>query len=257
MIINNNGDTLKSKKIKDIDEIYQDCFDINHLLCEEMAYQVFIKKNSIDLIYPVKIDSFKNSFYTVLDKNDQHFYYRINTFANQILDFYVFDEEKRDLFNFRTIADDAGLERLSDRARIISSGSHPRFEQMFYYSKKHAPLLIIEDTILIFNYINDKIEFYKPNGDFISSVDIKYHKNRNWKKELYLDEATNNIYTVIKDGGISTLYKVDYHNGQTTAVLKIPKFQFVQNIKVKNNILYFLFNDVEEYNYKQLFTMNI
>jgi len=261
ILINDNGDTLKSCSLQLPDFIYSDCFGINHLIDNHNASQIFIDENDIKLLYKIQKDSFLQIFKSIIGYDGRRFYIRRNELQNQVVSIYVFDTQDTAFHNFATITDDAGLERLSDKARLQSSKGYSfadaRFEEMCFYNEKPVELLIRNDSILIFNPVDCCIEIFDTTGRNMANINAGFFNSRHWDKKILQDKITGRIYTQFTKGGITTIAEIDIKNGKTGKRIKIPQMNFVQNIKINNNKIYFLYNDTSNYSYKQIYSMNI
>jgi hypothetical protein len=261
VLLTDEGDTLKSRKLNKMDALYKDCFDNHHLLTEAYAYQLHVHDEQIDLIHQIERDSLLQTFNTVIEKSGPYFYIRATESCNQIVHFYIYDTQDSSLTLWRTIADEGGLERLGDKARLQSAQGYTaadaRFEEMAFYAPKFVPLVKFSDSILIFNHVEGNIEVYSNDGELLEEIEISYHENRRWKEELFVDEATDKLYTLYKVGGISYLKQIDAASGAIVKSIKVPEFLHIEKIKVHNDKLYFLYKDTDEFDYKQLYCMNI
>lgn len=261
VLLSDQGDTLKSRNLKKMDALYRDCFNNHHLLTEEFAYQLHIHDENIDFIHPTKRDSLVKTFNTIVEKIGPYYYLKLAEYSNQVVKFYIFNSLDSSLTLWRTIADEGGLERLGDKNRLQSSKGYTatdaRFEEMAFYAPKFVPLVKRNDSLLLFNHVESRIEVYNKFGEEIGTVEISYHLDKKWKEELFVDDINGKLYTLYKRGGVSYLKQINALTGEIAKTVKIPEFLHVEKIKVHNDKLYFLFQDSQEYDYKQLFSMNI
>ena len=259
--INAEGDTLKSCEIIKPDYLYGDCFGINHLIDKYNSSQIFVDSSDIKLLYQVKKDSFLNMFKSIVGYSNHRFYIRINDVANQVVRLYLLDSRDTIFREIVTLVDEGGLERLSDKGRLQStkgySAADARFEEMCFYNPKVIPIFISNDSIFIFNTIDDKLEIYNNSGRILGMSDFDFHHSRYWDKKILQDRMTGRIFTQFTKGGVTTIAEVDLHTGKLGNKTKIPKMNFVQKISVNDNKIYFLYNDVTNNSYKQIYSMNI
>ena len=259
-MINSDGDTLSSAKLDDFDYIYADCFQNNHLISSRFASQIFVDDHNIRLLYKIKKDSFLNIFNSIEAYKNSKFYIHKNSASNQIVKKYIFDSKDSTFKIFRNFTDEAGLERLSDKSRLQSmdgyTSADARFEEMCFYNKKILPLMIVGDSIIIFNTLENLIEIYSCSGNLLSSKKMSFHQSRFWDKNFIQDKITGKIFTQFTKLGITSLCEINLKNGELEREIKIPQMNFVQKISVHNNRIYFLYNDNENHLYKQIFAMN-
>lgn len=259
--INSNGDTLKSCDIQKPDYLYGDCFGINHLINKYTAQQIFVDSDDIKLLYQVKKDSFLNMFSSIVGYSNHKFYIRVNEVENQVVRLFVFDSQDTSLRELVTIVDERGLERLSDKGRLQSakgySAADARFEEMCFYNSKVIPIFIKNDSVVIFNTIDDKLETYNNRGKLLGITDFDFHHSGTWDKKFMQDRITGKIYTQFTKRGVTSIAEVDIHTGELDKKTKIPAMNFVQKIAVNDNKIYFLYNDLANNSYKQIYSMNI
>jgi len=257
ILISENGDTAKATNINNPEYLYKDCFGNHHLIEEKTASQIFQDSLRLLLLYPNNKDIFLNSFASIEGYYNGRFLLRIDRFDNQVIDFYLVDENSQAIFKLTTIADEAGLERLSDKGRLQSmegySEHDARFEEMCFYNKK--PVLSISENgyIFIFNTVENSIEKYDYHGNFYFQKEIDFAQRPGWEETILYDEKNGTYFTAFSKGGITTIYELYIDEGKLGKSMKIPNLQYVQKLKINNGKAYFLYNDPSNYEYKQLF----
>ena len=112
---------------------------------------------------------------------------------------------------------------------------------MCFFNPVYAPLFKIQNEIVIFNFLDSKIEFYNETGQLVKELLIDFHKQSNWKEDVFVDDVSGRAYTLYLADGISTLKEIDLQTGKFVRSFKIPKFKYVNKIKVHDNKLYFLY----------------
>ena len=75
----------------------------------------------------------------------------------------------------------------------------------------------------------------------------------NWE----YDEITGKVYALFAKNGKFSLKEVDRSNGGLVFSLNIPAFLFVDEIKVNDGLVYFLYRHDKTDGYKKLFRMRI
>ena len=163
----------------------------------------------------------------------------------------------------RVIADHAGLKMLVSRNRFFAMGANPptdadlRFEEMCFSGPVFAPLCRLDDEILIFNFVDSKLEFYSPEGIHEKDILINFHKSSHWKEEIISDERCKKVYTLFVRDGISSLREINLENGKLMQTIKIPKFKFIEKIKINDNKLYFLYRKTASDELKAIYVMSL
>lgn len=261
VLINQFGDTNRSTAIENPEFLFTDCFNNQHLIEKNIASQIFVDSIDIKLLFPAEKEYFINTFEQIIGYSNGRFLIRKDHFANQVVEFIIVNSIDTSSKILTVIADEAGLERLSDRGRLegsIGFTEHDaRFEAMCFYSKKDLYTIIDNDLIMIFNTVSNKIEEYDFDGSKISETDFDFHLRKDWDKIIIRDDFTHKIYAQFTKNGITTLSEIDKKNGQLINHVTIPGINFAQKIKINDHKIYFLYNDPANGDYKQLFAMNI
>jgi len=192
----------------------------------------------------------------------EKFFLKNYLYNNQLLQYYFYKDAHAKPFEFLTIADDAALHRLKDKSRLASMQGYTeddeRFEQMCFYAPLYAPLVNLNDTVMIFDFVNSKIEFFDSDAKSIKETNISFHKDHQWRKEIFVDEVRNKVYTLFREQGISKLCEVDLTKGTLGKSVQIPDFTFIEKIRVHDGKVYFLYTEKNQNaEYKQLYSFRI
>ncbi len=260
MIINSLGDTLETRNIPSGNRIYTDCFDINHLITQSTASQIHYDGKAIQLLYETHKDTFLNSFNSIVGYYDGKFLIRQNTNSNQMVRFFTFNFADSSLNMLTEIVDEEGLERLSDKGRLQSyqdyTKSDARFEEMCFYREKELATFLQNDSIIIFNTVDGKIEIFNFQGTKIHEATFLAHQSRFWDRNFFMANG-NSFYTNFTEQGITKVCKINIANGEIDKTIYIPKMNHTEKIKINGNKLYFLYKNSEVEEVKQLFCMNL
>jgi hypothetical protein len=261
-LLNLNGDTICSVRLKSSGNLYKDCLGFNHLLNKSIAWQIFSDSGIVNFIYPTDIEKFEEAFKPLVAELNNKFFYQKYYCNNQLLQYYYYDKISNITEELKVISNKENLFMLRDKARIVMGSDDPeiqeRFENLAFYKPVFAPLVKIHDTICIFNYADSVIEFYSDSCKLFRQLAISFHNNRFWKREIYVDDAKGKVYALFRKNGISTLKEIDLKTGQLKNSIVIPEFPFVEKIKVYNDNVFFLYSERgEQSDYKRLYKMKI
>ena len=247
IMINNSGDTLFRNPVKKDGKFYRDCLDNIHLVTKEKAYQLFIEEQSLHMLYPLDPDTFYRILDPCITEIQNKFFIRQWSYHNQVLSYTLVNSKDTSQKTVRVISDEKALRMLGDRNRFYSMGATApteadlRFEEMCFFDPIFAPLLKIKDQVVIFNFVESKIEIYSDSGELIKETVITFHKAKGWKENIISDEITGKVYAVFQGNGLTKVREIDLESGSPLSEIAIPDFKFIKNLKVRNGELFFLY----------------
>lgn len=241
------GDTNFSVAVKKPEQLYKDCFDNNYFLTGDNAFQLNLDSDNIDFLYPCPAEEFSVIIDLLEETRNNKLYLKKYSLNDQVLDYIEYDLNSKKYADVITVENEANTRMLVDRNRIVNSADDPevqaRFEDLAFYKPVFAPLKKIRDTLCIFNFEDSWIGFLDDSCKLIKKIPIAFHKDKNWKREIYFDDASGKIYAMFRKDGISTLKEINIENGQLINSVQIPDLPYVDNIKINNGKLYFLYTD--------------
>jgi hypothetical protein len=260
--MNTKGDTIASTAIGYEGSFYKDCTDTIHLIGEKISHQVYFNGKDFELIYPSTPKEFAKIMEPCITELKNKLFIQQYSFNSQILSYYCADMKDTSTVKFRVIADDIGINMLYGRERFHSMGAAPteadlRFEEMCFYDPIYSPLVKINDTICILNFVDNKLEFYNDSLDELSIVDIEFHKKRAWKENVFVDEKTNKIYTIFIQSGISRLYEINKQTGKLGNSTEIPNFKWIEKIIINDGVIYFMYRKNSDLELMRLFKLPV
>lgn len=282
VIISPKLDTLDKINIPERPlRLFKDCFGNNHIISGKNVYQVYFDSAKLHLLPPSSVEKFEAVLFSCVAEDSQNLYFmkkygthqieterfRIQT-NNHVLNYYYINKSTKQKSTLVTISDQEIIELSAEETKFLNekeaAGMYRRpvlkeFERIFaetiLYEEVYAPLFILDDTIYVFDYINSKIKYYASN-QIVKETEISFHADKNWKKEMCIDDKTQKIYAIYESNGVSTLKEINLNNGLLNDSYKIP-FHFVENIKTHDNYIYFLYQNKEHNNTKFLSRLKI
>jgi hypothetical protein len=131
------------------------------------------------------------------------------------------------------------------------------FPSKSYHSPIYAPLLLLGDTILVFDHLHDVVTFYNQNGDLLHQKPCHHHKQKGlgkWKGQVWKDNETHRMYTAYEKAGRVTWMEMNVQQDSLRTVMALA-FPYCEKIKVKNDEVFFIYRPFESsqkrYLYKQ------
>ncbi len=274
-------DTLSILNIPDKPTgLYKDCLGNNHIVCEKNIYQIYSDSSGLRLLAPKDIQSFETILYPCIASDSTNLYlmkkygaepvdvgYRVFYSHNHsVIYSYInkFDRKRGTLLN---LVDNNTLQKKKKEIQFqknkkIADHPHgnPAQERLFFETiivkEVYAPLYKIDNKIYIFDYINSNILCYSSNQQLLSKVGIQFHKEKNWKREMCIDEKSGKAFAIFESKGISELKEINLRTGQINKSYKIP-YAFVINILANDNYIYFLYKENDYFDTKYLSRLRI
>jgi hypothetical protein len=242
-----NGDTVFSYCTGIEGEFWQDCLGNTHYLTEKTAYQIVFEKNSVSLEYPTDIDEFLSVMESCKFESNGKLLFSTFSDRNQILVYYLADTVTYETEIFRTIADEVKLNMLAFEGLFFSMGPPPndhdmRFEEMMY-EPVFAPIIKTDDTIAIINYTDSRIELYDTLFNEIGTKEIYFQNSKYCEDEIASDPDGGRVFAVFERNGKISVKEIFINIGTTGEELAIPDFTWIDNIKVHDGKLYFLYRE--------------
>jgi len=261
VLMNSESRILYRKNIKHINRFEEDFKQQNYLIGKNSARAIAVQNQLIELKEEWALDEFNKVQNTIIAYSSPFYYLRQNIADNQIIKLYRFNEKTQNLELFKTIADEAGLERLGDKARLQSAVNYTaadaRFEEMCFYAPKFIPMIYMDEQFFLFNFEENKIEIIDTIGEIIKTIPIVFHQEKHWKKQLLIDRITGALYAVFEKNGFYNISQIDLETGRLKENIAIPHFVYIEKIKINNGKLYFLYKGNIDNKYKELYSMKI
>ncbi|MDP2721383.1 MAG: carboxypeptidase-like regulatory domain-containing protein [Bacteroidales bacterium] len=282
-----NFDTISITDVsylKKPQQLFNDCMGNCHLLTNDSVYQLYSSNQVICLTYPVHIKKFRELLGNCLFETDTHLVFEGNTDETTKLEYAAKDlydlptqrsknEQWKHLFylvNKKTHekvmldevdeweknrdAFEQALFRFDPHnPHAMFFGEILRSEEMMFFKPSFQTVKLSNDTIYYFNHLKSQIDVYSVDLHLLRSIKIEYHQRENWMPVILTDNLKSKFYTIFKTGANYSLNEINLFDGSVKEVAKIKKV-FPQKIKVNNDKLYFLYNDVNNvWGRKQLF----
>lgn len=134
------------------------------------------------------------------------------------------------------------------------------FPNKSYHTPIYAPLILLGDTILVFDHLHDRVTFYNPNGAKILEMPTHHHLKKGigkWMGEIWRDASTNKMYTAYEKSGKVKWFELDVFNDVLNPCMELA-YRYSEKIKVRNGEVFFIYRPFESsqkrYLYKQKIT---
>ena len=117
-----------------------------------------------------------------------------------------------------------------------------RAHQFFFWNINYPVIKTQDNTIAVFDFVNDVIEFLDKEGNQLNTVPVTFHKRQDlqfksgssysasdegwwWGKTILTDEYTGDVYTIFHRNGMVKIRKIDLGTGKLSegTVLQIGR----------------------------------
>lgn len=270
ILINKFFDTISKINIpEEPTGLFKDCLGNHHILCENSIYQVFSDTFHLKLFPAQPIQNFEAMLYPCIAQDSLNVYlikkngtqpveagFRVFNSPNHTINYTYINKSTKIRGNLTEIVDEEMIRKRKEELRLektyqangMYQHGSPDQDRLFFETitikEVYAPLYNIKGEIYIFDYINSHILKYSSNGQLINKVEIKFHNDKHWKRQMCVDETNGKAFAVFESNGITELKEINLTNGQINHSYKIP-FAFIKNIKANGNYIYFLFKGTD------------
>lgn len=279
LLINDKYDTLAQKKLSEKPvKLFTDCLNNVFLLEKNKSYLVTYDSvaHNLYLSHPISTEDFLNSIALCEVSLKNKLYFNINRYHNFISSYIYLDvpEYAKNNLGYPTILlKPKKLYEIYDSAKIMN---FEREFSYFYYVKVlkrgitpeeleafrltqpldwvdantrfrpiKCPINKMNDSLMVIgDFINNKLLFFNHKDVLIDSFSIIFHKERFFEQKFYVDNITNRIYVLYNKRGIYTLSEISIKTGEKINNYSLP-FIFIEKIKIKNGILFFMYRGVK------------
>ncbi len=250
------------------ERLFKDYLGYINVICEKSIFRITIDNKSIlhlgalptieykQRIMPC-IDTVENNIYFSNYQKDypEFTYYAFNTkdttyapirkvydkeaLASYNMEYYFLNT--RDKLTARQLAQEYKMDY--HRVAAIMSG----VTNSMFYTPLYAPLVVINDTICIFDHYSNAIFKYSKNNELLDSISINYNHPKSWKEwkhKLIVDDISKEVYALYQKNGFYYLKKLNLKTGEIVSTFKLSS-QYVSQIKIKNGYVYYIYRPLE------------
>ena len=262
-------------------KLVTDCLGNVHVLGDEYACQLDCINGRL-YADPYDRSLFEQTVLPCIAHLNGNFYFKSSRFWGQEQMIYFKSEEKREAVPLTTISNKQNISHLAEDGyldlkhtyanadiqsaveaytieelkQIRGVSAEVQFLQKVRMPPLFLPLIPRGNLIHLFDHQNNVMLTFDQSGELQDELPISYHNERNWKPWLFSDPETGNFYTTYEKGGITTLARIDEENGGILEDWKIP-FQFISDISVKKDVVYFLYKPSGERARKRLYKWHL
>ncbi|MES2556138.1 MAG: carboxypeptidase-like regulatory domain-containing protein [Bacteroidota bacterium] len=258
--------------------LVKDCMNGIHIYYTDSTYQVRISLDSLSLFNDQTRKSAAETIEAcVVSYNNIQIYQQygslhktvdfvaIDTLSRQIMRLYYVSNRKykRALDEFQREMQQqerSVVDPLTDNSVDNQLKLHALLETQQKYLELlnhpvYAPAFKINDSIVIFDHLNDSAVVFSKKGRRIRSYPIIYQHHKKWDSQLIINQEGTRIFARFDYQGMARLLEIDPQNGNVIGEIKLEKHIYPVSIQCRGNYVYYIFHhyidDSINYVYKQ------
>jgi hypothetical protein len=242
-----------------------DCFKNVHLVTDKFARQLFFDSDSSFQFLPKYTRAvFDSTLGPCVLKLDTEVIMKhtlppgiieLTTFdtkrSSPFLDYYKVSKHKKELFY--PVRYNKRMQEMIDyaiRDSYLEPNPYIRDNQLALFFNKvagplYAPVFLKNDTVILFNFQENKIVFLSRSGLLLGSVTIDKDQFSTMRDfEIVCDNGAQKFYVKLKEFDKCVIRQIDVYTGKSLRTVKIEKV-FARNIQIVNNRIYYLVKEKE------------
>ena len=250
---------LKGKKIKGIQRLFKSCFGGLHLVCENYGITVYIDDDYIMLGKKYDRREFDDYVEPCLAKMKNHLVFTRDFYRGIIKEFRIANVHTNKNWIFNIAQDEsliesyesdqnwlAGVEQhnmgeigMAQNAKLKAVMQTRDFLNEILYQPLHLPVFNRQDTFILFNFYEDKLQFFSEKGQLFAEKEIRFHKNKKWEKAVFFDKKTEQFYTSFDHRKGKFLARIDTSTGECAAPIFLET-ALIKKISIFDGVLFLL-----------------
>lgn len=276
-VLSLNGDLICERRAPPkSDMLFKDCLNNIQVLTTDSAYQFYYSYQHIVFLKPFSLPEFYTSLYRFKLCYDGNYYFK-DKYYRGLKDVYTYVNENiaGKVSTLYTAADSNAIHSFNtdyDIRYFLSKrrmGGNPPWNVKTIIENldllreqeplpagyanllrpSESELLCIDTCLYVFDYTNKKTITFK-NNSILQKDSLNY--THALKPKAIADQDFNKVY-FLSNNDKSWLYEYDLLKRRMVKREELEKFSFVSNLLIKGNVIYFLYKDKANANYRKLY----
>lgn len=204
------------------------------------------------------ISDFESSYpafdYFIHDKDQWHSFYHIQDekemelFRSEYK--YLGPKEKVEAYQFEL---DHGVDK-----EVVAAYMRG-FQHSHYHQPLYAPLVVMGDTIWVFDHIHHQVHSFSSKGESTRVHKIQYHLQKGagkWIGKIWKDGVTQRIYTAYKKSGSISIYEIFPSEERFEFCIQLTH-AYIEKIKIRGGDIYYIYKPFESTKNRYLYKEKI
>ncbi|MNK05385.1 hypothetical protein D3C87_232670 [compost metagenome] len=121
--------------------------------------------------------------------------------------------------------------------------NNKRFFDLILVRPIYIPMFELNDSLIIFDHLNDSAVVFTKSGLRVRSFPIYYHYFPGWKNELISNLEKTKLYARYERQGLTVLREINPTNGKTEHLVKLEKHVFPEHLQIQGDFIYYIYKD--------------
>lgn len=249
--------------------LYEDFMGAYHILTRKDVQQIDISGDTIGISYRTSYPEFLSYMLPYKIRSGQSLFFQKSSRTENVT-FRSGPDAYRPQ-KVKTVYDPRGIAKGPyDPARYFTPPGAPKYVQ----KNVSAPIVAINNEILIFDFFDNHIETFDSTGLSRRVIPIDFHlkaysfffslltdtdlNQKEFKQEILLDKITGKLYALFHQIGKRAILKeINPEDGEIVKEIEIPEYPNIDKIKVHNSTIFFTYQMKTYPFYTNLYRMKI
>ncbi|MNU52194.1 hypothetical protein D3C71_412000 [compost metagenome] len=260
-------------------QLFRDCMERIHLVYSDSIYETSIISNSLgafqlrsaskifaynllkSCVYKDEKTLIKYN-YSELDQRIEFVKYNIQTQNQQVM--YVGESRKRNR-EFREFSQENNISgeqlfhslTVEELKKTRIKWNNKQFFELVLATPVYIPLFELNDSLIIFDHLNDSAVVFTKAGVRVRAFPILYHHYTGWKSELVTNLEKTKIYARYEIDGLTTLREINPENGKIEHLIRLETHIFPKHLQIRDGYIYYIYDDYLDQSMHYLFKQEL
>lgn len=135
--------------------------------------------------------------------------------------------------------------------------NNKKFYDLILIQPTYIPMFELNDSLIIFDHLNDSAVVFTKAGVLVRSFPIYYHYFPGWKNELITNLEKTKIYARYQSEGLTTLREINPTNGKMEKSINLEKHVFPEHIQIHGDFIYYIYKDYLDQSMHYIFKQHL
>ncbi|WP_341908295.1 hypothetical protein [Fluviicola taffensis] len=258
-------------------QLYRDCMETIHLIYSDSIYETAVVNNSMGIFQPLALSGIYNLLKSCVYKDDKNLvkynysnedqrieYLAINIQSKRSKTLYVGEDrtEYRQMeeYEYEHYRADEKMFHSQDSEELKKTRkiwNNKQFYELIVINPVYIPLFELNDSLFIFDHVNDSAVVFTKDGMRVRSFPIFYQYFDGWKKELITNLEKTKIFARYDSEGITTLREINPTNGKIQRTIQLEKHVFPEHLQIHGDFIYYTYKDYLDQSMHYIFKQHL